>query len=54
MKKAFCALAVLLAIALLPWMTVNAASGEAEAQRFSATLTVPKGREEEAFLLPRS
>lgn len=52
MKKAMCALALLLAIALLPWTAgIGAASGEAEAERVDKTLTVPKGRDQEAFLL---
>lgn len=51
MKKAFCALAVLLSIVLLPWMTMSNARGEAAAQRIPMTVTVPQDRESDAFLL---
>ncbi len=52
MKKILCALAVLLSIALLPWFAISDASGDTPiAQRISMTVTVPKDRESEAFLL---
>ncbi len=52
MKKTFRALAVLLSIALLPWFAASDAAAETpDAERVSMTLTVPKDREGEAFLL---
>ena len=52
MKKTACLLVIILALAILPGGRSFHAAGETEtAERLTAAVTMPEGRQEEAFLL---